>query len=210
MNQKKQLLAVLLFVFVGAVIFSVVRFPRQQRGGTATAPPSAPTPRKSTAAAPTAAGGERLRLDLFEREQQSATTTRRNIFSPIFRDEVKAPPFRPLPPPPRPLPLPPQTQPVPVPPPQMEPPPPQPPAPPPMPTITFLGFLKKGGEQRVFISVENQIHVVKQGSIIAGKYQVTSLTNDAITITARSGGGETVIPLVESSSLTPRSGRRAP
>ena len=56
-----------------------------------------------------------------------------------------------------------------------------------MPKFTFLGFLKKGGHQTVFLSNDREIFLVKQGSVIAGNYEVTSLTDEAITITSRSG-----------------------
>ncbi|UFS70870.1 type II secretion system protein PulP [Geomonas sp. RF6] len=215
MNRKKQILAILLVVFAGAIIYSVVRFPKQQRiGSVPPRPAPQPARRPAPAAAPArpapAGRGERLHLEVLNREGGS-TTVRRDLFAPIFRDEVKSAPFKPLPPPPKPLPLPPKSQ-LPEQP-QAQPqqaPPPGPPPPPPMPNFTFLGFLKKGGEQRVFISSEKEIYVVKKGSIIAGNYEVTNLTDDAITIASRSGAGEVVIPLVEHRGLTPRGGRRAP
>jgi len=151
-----------------------------------------------------------VHLEVFDGAVGSAAV-RRDLFSPIFREEVKAPPFRPLPPPPKALPLPPKPQGQPVQPQaQVQAPPPGAPPPPPMPNFTFLGFLKKrGGDERVFISLDKEIYVVKKGSIIAGNYEVSNLTDDAITIASRSGQGEVVIPLVENKSLVPRTGRGA-
>jgi hypothetical protein len=74
--------------------------------------------------------------------------------------------------------------------------------------ITFLGFLKKGNQKTVFLSKDKDIFVVKKGDTIAGKYVVTSITDDALTINPTSGGGEVIIPLVENKPLNSlRSGK---
>ncbi|HEY5512847.1 MAG TPA: type II secretion system protein PulP, partial [Geomonas sp.] len=148
----------------------------------------------------------KVHLELLDREAPRFSGYRRNIFSPIFKEEVKLPPFKPLPPPPRPV--------LPLPPPPPAPPAPAP-APPPAPTaediaagelakFTFLGFLKKNGERTVFLSSNNEIFLAKKGSNLGTKFQVTDLTEDAITIKSVAGGRELVIPLLENRALSTR------
>jgi hypothetical protein len=207
MNRKKLTLCLLLVVLAGSIAYSVMRTPRQQQVAVLKYRPgeAAPAARKGAAAAAGDTAVARLHIELLDRELPRFSGYRRNIFSPIFQDEVKAPPFKPLPPPPRPvLPLPPPPAPVAA-----------PPAPPPAPTedevaagelakVTFLGFLKKDGERTVFLSSNNEIFLAKKGSRLGSKYQVSDLTEDAITIKSDAGGRELVIPLVENRALTTR------
>ena len=99
----------------------------------------------------------------------------------------------------------------------MLPPPPQPlPAPPPAPPtaeqiaeselskFTYLGYLEKNGEKTVFLSSNNEIFLAKKGSNLGSKFQVTGISNDAITIRSLAGGREMVIPLVENRALSTR------
>lgn len=169
--------------------------------------PAAPA-RPQPPARPRPQGGEgAVDLALLEREQPRFSGYKRNIFSPIFRDEVKPPPFKPLPPPPKPVAK------LPAPLPQPAAPPPPPPPPPPSPEelarqaaeaelskFTFLGFLKKDGQRTVFLSKNNEIFLAKKGSTL-GQFQVAELTEDAITIRSPLGGRELVIPLVENRAL---------
>jgi hypothetical protein len=207
MNRKKLILCLLLLGLAGSIAYSVLRAPKQSRVATLKYRPggAAPAARKGAAPLPAEADDAKVHLELLDREAPRFSGYRRNIFSPIFKDEVKLPPFKPLPPPPRPvLPLPPPPA------------PPAPaPAPPPAPTaediaagelakFTFLGFLKKNGERTVFLSSNNEIFLVKKGSNLGTKYQVTDLTEDAITIKSVAGGRELVIPLLENRALSTR------
>jgi len=70
-----------------------------------------------------------------------------------------------------------------------------------MATFTFLGFLKKDNKKTIFLSNGKEIFVVKKGDKISGKYDVTSVTEEALTITSIQSGGEIVIPLVENRPL---------
>ncbi len=70
-----------------------------------------------------------------------------------------------------------------------------------MATFTFLGFLKKDNKKTIFLSNGKEIFVVKKGDKISGKYDVTAVTEEALTITSIQSGGEVVIPLVENSPL---------
>jgi hypothetical protein len=103
---------------------------------------------------------------------------------------------------------------IPVPLPPLPPPPPPPPsstpAPPPPPIspvraemakFTFLGFLKKEGRKTIFLSKGNEIILVKKGDKIDNRFEVTNLTDEALTITSTTESGQIVIPLVENSPL---------
>lgn len=209
MNRQKLLLSLLLAILAVSIVYSYLRSPKQQE---AAAPAQSGTRsaavKKGSGAPPDVSGDtSMLHLELLEQEQPRSAGYRRNIFSPIFRDEVKQPPFKPLPPPPRPLPAPPPPAPAPV----------QPP--PPAPTaeelarqaadaelakFVFLGFLQKNGQKTVFLSKNGEIFLAKKGTVLANQFRVTDLTDDAITIRSDAGSREIVIPLVEMRALSTR------
>jgi len=207
MNRKKLILCLLLLGLAGSIAYSVLRAPKQPRVATLKYRPGGAAPAARKGAAPLReADDAKVHLELLDREAPRFSGYRRNIFSPIFKEEVKLPPFKPLPPPPRPV--------LPLPPPPPAPPAPAP-APPPAPTaediaagelakFTFLGFLKKNGERTVFLSSNNEIFLAKKGSNLGTKFQVTDLTEDAITIKSVAGGRELVIPLLENRALSTR------
>ncbi|GFO65179.1 type II secretion system protein PulP [Geomonas paludis] len=213
MNRQKLALFVLLVVFVGAVIYAVMRSPRQQQVATLKNQPGAkatvlrkkPDLAPKTAAAAPAAGV--VHLELLQQEKPGFSGFRRNIFSPIFRDEQKLSALK-LPPPPPPLKkLPPLPEAVPV----------APPVPPPPPPPTqeqldeaelgkfvFIGFLKKGTERTVFLSKGGEIFLAKKGSQVGPRFLVSNVTDDAITIKSIQTDRQLVIPLVEHRSLSVR------
>lgn len=219
MNRQKLLLAILVLLLVAAIAYAFLRSPHQERVATLKnrqgAVATTVRKRVAPAARPVSQEG-RVNLALLDREPPRSAGYRRNIFAPIFREEVKMPPFRPLPlpPPPKALPLPPPPGPIkPLSAPAKPPPPPPPPTPEQIANaelarFTFLGFLNKDGVKTVFLTSNNEIFLVKKGSTVAGKYLVTNLNDEALTITTVTGGGELVIPLVENSALSTR--RRAP
>jgi hypothetical protein len=199
-------------ILAGSLAYSLLRSPKQERVASLTyAPGAVAKGARKGAAAPKAEAREgALNLALLDRELPRFSGYKRNIFSPIFRDEVKPPPFKPLPPPPKPL-----KAPVPAPAPAPVPAPPAPPPPSPeelarqaaeaeLSRFTFLGFLKKDGQKTVFLSKNNEIFLAKKGSTLAGRFQISELTDDAITIRATAGGKELVIPLIENRALGAR------
>jgi hypothetical protein len=127
------------------------------------------------------------------------TGYKRNIFKPIFHEEQKGLPVPPPPPPPKrqapPLPIKeaPATMPV-----QQvaEPTPMQRD----MAAFTFLGFLKKGDKKTIFLSSNKEIFLARKGDRLAGKYDVTTITDEALVITSQDGS-EIIIPLVENKPL---------
>lgn len=201
MNRQKAILAALAVIFACSIAYSFLRMPRQQRVENLTFKPG-----MTAQPARKAQGGSdevRVRLDLLERKPVTTPGGGRNIFQPLFdtgagQKKISIP-LPPPPPPPEKKVVPP---PVPV----------QPPAAPQvveptplqrdMATFTFLGFLKKESRKTIFLSNGREIFLVKKGDRISGKYDVASVTDDAITISSINDGGEIVIPLVENRPLS--------
>ncbi len=211
MNRKKLALFILLIVLVLAVVWSFLSVPRQKTvstlkyapGQTRLAAKNVVTEPAATPAgripAPAATGDERfLRLDLLEREQPGFKGYRRNIFKPIFIDEVKAMMRRAAAP--KPLPIPPVAVQAPV----VVPPPPiiQPET---LQTtlarFVFLGYLKKDNRKTIFLSKDKDIILVRKGDKFAGKYEARSVTDQALTILSTDTGEEIIIPLIENQPL---------
>jgi hypothetical protein len=209
MNRKKLALFILLIVLALAVVWSFLSIPRQKKvatlkyapGQTQAALRATTAPAANAAkppATPAAAGDERvLRLDLIDREQPGFKGYRRNIFKPIFTDEIammkqKAVAIKPPPLPP-----------VPVPPPKIEPPPVAPPEThqSTLARFVFLGYLKKDNRKTIFLSKDKDIILVRKGDKFAGRYEAKSITDQALTIVATDSGEEIIIPLLENQPL---------
>ena len=201
MNRQKLTLAILLVGLVGAVVYSYLRIPRQNTVAKLTyttgmtGKPRKPEPAQKTA------DDMRVLLNLLDRKGVGYSGARRNIFKPLFSEQVSLPPLPPPPPPPpqklatqasslqHPATAAPVTPgPTPV---QRD-----------MARFTFLGFLKKDNHKSIFLSGDrDNIYVVKKGDKIAGRYQIASITDEALIISILPDGGEIIIPLVENQSL---------
>ena len=195
MDRRKLILAVVLVIFAGAVVYAFLHQPprrtvdklKYSTGMRAEAPRTAPG----------APDDKRLRLDLLDREMPRFSGFKRNIFRPIFSGEMKLASLPRTPAKPQ-LPVPP---------------PPAPPPPPPTPAqqamedvgrFTFLGFLQKENRKIIFLTRDNEIFLVKKGDKLAGKYDVTSITDEALTINLQATGEQIVIPLMENRALKRR------
>ncbi|KAF0218295.1 MAG: hypothetical protein FD174_3048 [Geobacteraceae bacterium] len=200
MNRQKLILSVLLVLLVIVSIYSYLRLPRQKTVERLTYTSGAPSQGRKAGTPAIGVDDKKLHLELLDREQPRFSGFRRNIFMPIFHEEVKALPPPPPAPPGRPV---------------LPPPPPAPPVTAPPATIaeptpvqkdmakfTFLGFLKKDNKKTIFLSSNNEIFLVKKGDLITGKYEVANITDDALTISLLAEGGEIVIPLVENKTLS--------
>jgi hypothetical protein len=210
MNRKKLALFILLIVLALALVWSFMSVPRQKTVTTLKYAPGQTQPTLKTAVAtpaanavkqissPAATGDERtLRLDLLEREQSGFKGYRRNIFKPIFSDEIKLMKQKAVAIKPPPIP------PVAVLPPKVEPPPVAQPE-----TLqktlarfVFLGYLKKDNRKTIFLSKDNDIILVRKGDRFAGRYEAKSVTDQALTIVATDSGEEIIIPLIENQPL---------
>jgi hypothetical protein len=219
MNRQKLILFILLIALALAVVWSFLSMPRQKTvstlkyapgktqtaAKTAAAPPATNASSSTSAAKPAAAtaatGDERVvRLDLLEREQSGFKGYRRNIFKPIFMDEIKQMKQRAVAIKPPPIP------PVAVQMPKIEPPPAPPVAQPEtlqstLARFVFLGYLKKDNRKTIFLSKDKDIILVRKGDKFAGRYEAKSVTDQALTIVATDSGEEIVIPLLENQPL---------
>ncbi|QWV96272.1 type II secretion system protein PulP [Geomonas nitrogeniifigens] len=212
MNRQKLALFLLLVVLTGAIVYAVVRSPRQQQVATLKNQPGAratvlrkQSPAAPKAAAPSATGV--VHLDQLQREMPAFGGFRRNIFSPLYKDESKQMALKLPPPPPPPKKLPPLPQPLPTA--QVTPPPPPPPTQEQLDDaelgkFVFLGFLKKGAERTVFLSKGGEIFLAKKGGQVGPRFQVSNVTDDAITIKSIQTDRQLVIPLVENRALSMR------
>ena len=199
MNRQRAILAAVAALFACSLVYSYLRMPRQERVEKLTYRPGM-TAQPAKSAQNRDSDSVRVRLDLLERKQGGAPAGGKNIFHSLFDTGIKKPsvPLPPPPPPPEKKPLPP---PVPV----QVPSGPQVVEPTPMQrdmaTFTFLGFLKKENRKTIFLSNGKEIFLVKKGDKISGRYDVTELTDEAITISSLQDSGEIVIPLVENRPL---------
>jgi len=195
MNRQKVILTVLLVIIACSLVISYLRMPRQKSVEKLTyvsgMKVAKQEPSRST-------NESRVHLELLDHRPSAGVSVRRNLFSNLFAVEVKKP-ITPLPPPPPPPVKPPVTveQPPPLAPQVVEPTPLQRD----MAKFTFLGFIKKDNKKTIFLSNEKEIFLVKKGDKISGKYDVTSLTEEALTISSLQDGGEIIIPLVENRPL---------
>ncbi len=214
MNRKKVALFVLLILFAVAVIWSYFALPRQKTvstlkytpGQVATAPRPAAVPPVAAPSKPSTTTDDRfLHLELLSQNQSGFKGYRRNIFKPVFIDEIKVMMRKAAAP--KPLPLPPVAVP------KLEPPPVAKVDPPPvtgqpdvlkatLARFVFLGYVKKDNRKTIFLSKDKEIILVRKGDKFAGKYEAKNLTDQALTIVATDTGDETVIPLIENQPLS--------
>ena len=197
MNRQRLILFVLVILFAVASLWSYSAIPRLK---TVSTPPNKPSPaaRKPVVTAKEKTGrvvddGTKLHIELLDVETETFKGYRRNIFRPIFVDELKVKKQKAvaLIPPPKIVPALPPVQPAIV----------QPEAAP-LARFTFLGFLKKGAVRTIFLSKDQDILLVKKGDKIAGRYQATEISDQALTLTVTDTGDEIVIPLLENRPLT--------
>ena len=192
MNRQKLLLLILLLLLVIAVAYAYLRTPKQQSVGRLKYT-SGGTPEKIKPAT-SQQNDKKINISLLDTQLSLPSGYKRNIFrlAPLKSSIPVS-----LPPPPPPLPPPPP------PPPSTTPPPPAPPSPvrAEMAKFTFLGFLKDQGRKTIFLSKDQEIILVKKGDKIANRFEVTNLTDEALTISSTTESGQIVIPLVENSPL---------
>jgi hypothetical protein len=191
MNRQKLLLSVLLALFVLSIGYSFWRMPRQKSIPALKYTPGsvAKTNKAHTSAR---LDGKQVRLDLLTRATSVFSGFRRNIFQPIFQEKRKELPGRPFK----------IAKPVPLlPPPQSTLTPQQSPMQRDMAQFTFLGFLKKDNRKTIFLTSNNEIFLVKKGDSIAGRYEVSNITDEMLAIRSLENGGEIIIPLIENRPL---------
>lgn len=207
MNRKKLLLFILAILLVLSLVYSFFRMPREQRVANLKFRPGQTTG-AAKAAQPAPLDDKKLHFNLLEEQKPRFSGFRKNIFRPIFHEELKV--QKRLPPPPPPpsgaqkkspaLPAVAQEAPGTG---QGPPPPQTPEAVREMAKFTFLGFVKSDNRKTIFLSKDNRIFLVRKGSRIEDRYEVSNITDDALTIVAIADQREMIIPLEENKPLTP-------
>ncbi len=188
MNRQKLLLSLLLVLLALSVAYSYWKMPRQKSVAKLTYGPGSTAKSRMVTAKPLPPE-MRVRLDLLDREPESFSGFKKNIFGaigqgktvPVKHAAKASNPVVHLPAPP---PVP-QISPV-----QRD-----------MAQLTFLGFLKKDNKKTIFLSGNNEIFLVKKGDTIMGRYLVADITDEALTIRSSLDGSVTVIPLIENRPL---------
>jgi len=202
MNRQRLILFVLVILFVVAALWSYSAIPRQKTVSTLPVRPVPSAKTAKTAVAPAtekparaADDGTTLHSALLDGEAAVFKGYRRNIFKPIFVDELKLNIQKAVAlqtPPPRIVPVP---APVPVQPAIVQ------PVTAPLAHFTFLGFLKNGPVKTIFLAKDRDILLVKKGDKVAGRYEATEISEQALTLTVTDTGDEIVIPLIENRPL---------
>jgi hypothetical protein len=199
MNRQRLILFILVVLFGIASLWSYSAMPRFKTvtPDHATAGPrTKPVVRTATTAPNTPVrnqdDGTRLKLSFIDSAPEGFKGYRRNLFKPIFGDELNIVREKRIAPPP-----PPPTVSAPVPPVIVQ------PQAPPLAHFTFLGFMKSGHAKTIFLAKEQDIVLVKKGDTIAGRYQATAITDQVLTLTTTDTREEIMIPLVENRALAP-------
>lgn len=193
MNRQRLILFILVIVLAAASFWSYSAMPRPKKVSTLTFKPGQQA--KATIAPINKSSrneddGTRLKIGLLDTESAGFTGYRRNIFKPVFSDEMKA--FKQMPvavkPPPKVIAAPvdqvvinPEAA-------QLA-------------RFTFLGFLKKGTVKTIFLANGKDILLVKKGDKVAGRYEATEISDQALTLMVTDTGDEIVIPLIENRPL---------
>lgn len=201
MNRQRLILFVLAITFLIAAFWSYKASPKPKTVDKLNFPPGgqqAPQAQASArAAAPDKYDNRILNLASLEQIQAGFNGYRRNLFKPIFIDEhkvlkQKAAAFK-------------QPQ-MPVAQPQKEtavvvPPAVQTEAAATLGRFIFLGFLKKDARKTIFLARDKDIFLVKKGEKVSGRYEASSITDQALTLIDTENGSEIVVPLVENKPL---------
>lgn len=193
MNRQRLILFILVILFGIAALWSYSAMPRPKTVSTLTYKPgqqAKPAVAATNKPASDADDGSRLKISLLDKETADFKGYRRNIFKPVFVDESKIvkqkavaikPPLFVPPAPVQPVIIQPVTA--------------------PLARFTFLGFLKKGSVKTIFLSNEKDILLVKKGDKVAGRYEATEISDQALTLTVTDTGDKIVIPLIENRPL---------
>lgn len=207
MNKQKLTLLIVVVLFLCAIAYSFYAMPRQKSvaelkyttGQKATSPRKTFAVKKTVGDSKKQVSNERvLRLDLLTEQRQGFKGYKRNVFKPVFVDELELmkqkaitrtmPQINKIIPSPQPVI---QTQIA------------KPEAPrAALAQFTFLGYLEKDGKKTLFLTKDKEIILVKNGERFSGgKYEISSLTDKLLTILVVENGEEIVVPLFENRPL---------
>ena len=194
MNRQRLILFILVIFFGVAALWSYSAMPRHKTVSSLTSKPvqqAKPSVTANDKPARVVDDGTRLKIGLLDKESSGFKGYRRNIFKPVFVDElkivkqqavaIKPPPPKVVVPPVEQVIIQPETA--------------------PLARFTFLGFLKKGSVKTIFLAKDKDILLVKKGDKVAGRYEATDISDQALTLTVTDTGDEIVIPLLENRPL---------
>lgn len=194
MNRQRLILSLLVILFGIAALWSYSAMPRLKTVSSLTSKPvqqAKPSVAANDKPARVVDDGTRLNMTLLDKEPSGFKGYRRNIFKPVFVDElkivkqqavaIKPPPPKVVVPPVEQVIIQPETA--------------------PLARFTFLGFLKKGSVKTIFLAKDKDILLVKKGDKVAGRYEATDISDQALTLTVTDTGDEIVIPLLENRPL---------
>lgn len=203
MNRQRLILFILVILFGIALLWSYSAMPRPKTVSTLTFKPGqqGKQPIKVAKAEKQPAkvdDGSILNIGLLDREHIGFKGYRRNIFKPVFANELKMfkqqataikqsssvakpNPSNVVTPPTQAVIIQPETA--------------------PLAHFTFLGFLKKGAVRTIFLAKDKDILLVKKGDKIAVRYEATEISDQALTLSVTDTGEEIVIPLIENKPL---------
>ncbi len=194
MNRQKLILAIALVLLVLSVGWSYLNWPRQKSVEVLKyAPGQPPAQANRVAEKKTSQDDDRvLNLARLDQEQTVFSGYRRNIFKPLWLSEMaiirqKAVASKPV----------------------LPPPPPPPPIAPVLPRreltkFTFMGFLKVGNRQTVFLGKDKDILLVRAGETFGGRFKAVQITDRALTIRVLDSEEEIIVPLVDNRALGAR------
>ena len=195
MNRQKLILAIVLILLAISISWSYLNWPRQKSVEVLKYAPGQPPAQASRVGEKkTTQDDERiLNLARLDQEQTVFSGYRRNIFKPLWLSEMavirqKAAAVKPALPPPPPLP---------------------PPVAPVLPRreltqFIFMGFLKVGNRQTVFLGKDKEILLVRAGETFGGRFKAVQVTDRALTIKVLDSEEEIIVPLVDNRALGSR------
>ena len=79
-----------------------------------------------------------------------------------------------------------------------------------MPSFQILGYLEKEQQLTAFVSLQNEIYLVKQDQLLTDEFRVTQLTREKITFARTTGKGEVSLALSDKTGGTAIPGGQVP
>ncbi|PLX92218.1 MAG: hypothetical protein C0621_09885 [Desulfuromonas sp.] len=204
MIRSPRLLLILSIVFVAAMIYAYMSYPRQQRVTVSSQRVALVTQTPQTLDSEKTVESQELDLTRLARKASSSTKAKRDLFSyrlpaPVVKDALP-PSLEPV------SELQPETKPVPV----VSPPPP-PAASVRSVQIVFLGFLEKEGGRHVFLSADNDLFVVRPGEEFGHDRELTliSMSPQSLVISQK-GRDKTIDVSLSEHSLPEKKSKSVP
>lgn len=191
MNRQKLILAITLVLLAISIGWSYLNWPRQKSVEVLKYAPGQPPVQANRIAEKKVPqdDGRILNLARLEQEQTVFSGYRRNIFKPLWLSEMavirqKAAAVKPV----------------------LPPPPPPPPVAPVLPRreltkFIFMGFLKVGNRQTIFLGKDKDILLVRAGETFGGRFKAVQITDRALTIKVLDSEEEIIVPLVDNRAL---------